>query len=226
MATGAAIATTGARPERDADRTGGGGGGRRDWFASPFIVQTSILAATSLLLFVVIELRATTPFINLRLLGRYNFGLASFMQFTFWRGGVWRGVPCAELFCRVARLQCPRNRTRHDSYGLVQFAMSFMTPPLMKRVGDAMDHRARLRSGQHWLLAEYSSRSRCRAQRDHSSLIVRGIGQSLVVVALSVMSGPRDRTKRNRSASGTVLDGSQCRRCDRDRDREPDRGRA
>ncbi|MFX9239205.1 MFS transporter, partial [Acinetobacter baumannii] len=58
-------------------------GGRRDWFASPFIVQTSILAATSLLLFVVIELRATTPFINLRLLGRYNFGLASFMQFTF-----------------------------------------------------------------------------------------------------------------------------------------------
>ena len=163
-------------------------GGRRDWFASPFIVQTSILAATSLLLFVVIELRATTPFINLRLLGRYNFGLASFMQFTF--GAVVFGVVflVPNYFAELHGYNAREIGLAMIPYGLVQFAMSFMTPPLMKRVGT------------RWIIVLgfvlVSIGCFMNIHLDHDaarnviipSLIVRGIGQSLVVVALSVMA--------------------------------------
>jgi DHA2 family multidrug resistance protein len=50
-------------------------GNKDDWFASPFILQLSVLAAASLLAFVVIELRSAKPLVNLRLLGRRNFGV-------------------------------------------------------------------------------------------------------------------------------------------------------
>ncbi|MFX9791822.1 hypothetical protein ABTP53_19435, partial [Acinetobacter baumannii] len=71
---------------------------------------------------------------------------------------------------------------------LVQFAMSFMTPPLMKRVGT------------RWIIVLgfvlVSIGCFMNIHLDHDaarnviipSLIVRGIGQSLVVVALSVMA--------------------------------------
>ncbi len=52
-------------------------GNKDDWFGSPFIVKLSALAAVSLVLFVVIELTARRPLVNLRLLARRNFGLGT-----------------------------------------------------------------------------------------------------------------------------------------------------
>ena len=46
-----------------------------DWFGSPFIVKLSLVAAVTLGAFVVLELITPEPLVNLRLLGRRNFGL-------------------------------------------------------------------------------------------------------------------------------------------------------
>ncbi|GAC1459745.1 MAG: MDR family MFS transporter [Chamaesiphon sp.] len=55
-------------------------GGRKDWFGSPLIVRLSIVAAIFLVLFFWIEFTNKRPFINLRLLGRRNFGLATIVN--------------------------------------------------------------------------------------------------------------------------------------------------
>ena len=49
-------------------------GNRDDWFGSAFITRLSIVSAIALVAFVVIELRKPQPLLNLRLLGRRNFG--------------------------------------------------------------------------------------------------------------------------------------------------------
>lgn len=50
-------------------------GAREDWFESPFIAGLAALAFAALTLFVRIELRSPRPLLDLRLLGRRNFGL-------------------------------------------------------------------------------------------------------------------------------------------------------
>jgi DHA2 family multidrug resistance protein len=49
-------------------------GNKDDWFGSPFIVRLAVIAAVGLTLFVAIELISKKPLLNLRLLGRRNFG--------------------------------------------------------------------------------------------------------------------------------------------------------
>lgn len=56
-------------------------GNKDDWFGSPFIVRLSVIAAVSLTLFVWIELTTTRPLLNLRLLGRRNFGFGILANF-------------------------------------------------------------------------------------------------------------------------------------------------
>lgn len=50
-------------------------GGREDWFESAFITRMAVLSGACLALFVWIELRSARPLVNLRLLGRRNFGI-------------------------------------------------------------------------------------------------------------------------------------------------------
>ncbi|MDP1960623.1 MAG: MDR family MFS transporter [Reyranella sp.] len=56
-------------------------GNKEDWFDSPFIVRLAVVAAASLALFVWIELRSPQPLLNLRLLGRRNFGAGVLAMF-------------------------------------------------------------------------------------------------------------------------------------------------
>jgi MFS transporter, DHA2 family, multidrug resistance protein len=56
-------------------------GNKDDWFGSPFIVRLSIIAAIALALFLVIELTAKKPLLNLRLLVRRNFGFGMLANF-------------------------------------------------------------------------------------------------------------------------------------------------
>jgi len=56
-------------------------GNKDDWFGSPFIVHLAIVAAVALPAFVVIELLAANPLLNLRLLLRRNFGLGTAANF-------------------------------------------------------------------------------------------------------------------------------------------------
>jgi DHA2 family multidrug resistance protein len=52
-------------------------GNKDDWFGSPFIVRLSVTAAVSFALFLLIEFRTAEPVLELRLLGRRNFGFAT-----------------------------------------------------------------------------------------------------------------------------------------------------
>src|SRR4051794_14471235 len=66
-------------------------GNKDDWFGSPLIVRLSLVAAISLSLFVVIEIRSARPLLNLKLLVRRNFGfgiLANFLLGTALYGSV------------------------------------------------------------------------------------------------------------------------------------------
>ncbi|MFB2882105.1 DHA2 family efflux MFS transporter permease subunit [Floridanema aerugineum] len=57
-------------------------GTRKDWFSSDFIIRFSIIAAIFFPLFLFIEFTRRRPFINLRLLGRRNFGLSAIVNVT------------------------------------------------------------------------------------------------------------------------------------------------
>ena len=56
-------------------------GNADDWFGSPFIVELSLVAAVALGVFVVLEFITPEPLVNLRLLGRRNFGLSTLGMF-------------------------------------------------------------------------------------------------------------------------------------------------
>lgn len=56
-------------------------GNKDDWFGSPYIVRLSVIAAVALSLFLVIELNTKKPLLNLRLLGRRNFGFGILANF-------------------------------------------------------------------------------------------------------------------------------------------------
>ena len=58
-------------------------GNKDDWFGSSFIVRLAIIAAISLLAFVVNELRRKNALLNLRLLARRNFGFGTVANFIF-----------------------------------------------------------------------------------------------------------------------------------------------
>jgi DHA2 family multidrug resistance protein len=52
-------------------------GNKDDWFGSPFIIRLSAIAAVSFALFLFVEFRTREPVLELRLLARRNFGLAT-----------------------------------------------------------------------------------------------------------------------------------------------------
>src|SRR6202035_3689665 len=56
-------------------------GNKDDWFGSSFIVRFAVIAAIALPLFVLIELTAKKPLLNLRLLFRRNFGFGIVANF-------------------------------------------------------------------------------------------------------------------------------------------------
>ncbi|MFB2566935.1 MDR family MFS transporter [Rhizobium sp. IMFF44] len=109
-------------------------GNKDDWFGSPFIVRLSVIAAISLTLFLIIELRAAHPLLNLRLLVRRNFGFGIVANFLM-------GVA---LYGSVFIL--PIYLTRIQGYnseqigmvlawtGIPQLILIPLVPRLMKRV--------------------------------------------------------------------------------------------
>jgi DHA2 family multidrug resistance protein len=61
-------------------------GNRDDWLNSSFITTMGAVALVSLLVCVVVELKARNPFVNLRLLARRNFGLGSLVGMALGAG--------------------------------------------------------------------------------------------------------------------------------------------
>jgi DHA2 family multidrug resistance protein len=163
-------------------------GNKDDWFGSPFIVRLSLIAAVSLTLFLVIELKAAHPLLNLRLLVRRNFGFGIVANFLL-------GIA---LYGSVFIL--PIYLTRIQGYnseqigmvlawtGLPQLLLIPLVPRLMKRI----DIRIMIVAGFALFAASNFMNIYMTGNYASDQLfwpnIVRAIGQALCFTPLSAIA--------------------------------------
>ncbi|MGZ2379249.1 MDR family MFS transporter [Rhizobium brockwellii] len=163
-------------------------GNKEDWFGSDFIVRLSIIAAVSLTLFLIIELKTANPLLNLRLLLRRNFGFGIVANFLL-------GIA---LYGSVFVL--PIYLTRIQGYNSEQIGMvlawtgipQLMLIPLVPRLMKRFDVRLLIVVG--FALFAASNFMNVHMTGDYASdqlfwpNIVRAIGQALVFTPLSAIA--------------------------------------
>ncbi|RFB96987.1 EmrB/QacA family drug resistance transporter [Rhizobium leguminosarum bv. trifolii] len=163
-------------------------GNKEDWFGSDFILRLSVISAVSLTLFIVIELRAAHPLLNLRLLLRRNFGFGIVANFLL-------GIA---LYGSVFVL--PIYLTRIQGYNSEQIGMvlawtgipQLLLIPLVPRLMKRFDVRLLIVVG--FALFAASNFMNVHMTGDYASdqlfwpNIVRAIGQALVFTPLSAIA--------------------------------------
>jgi DHA2 family multidrug resistance protein len=163
-------------------------GNKNDWFGSPFIVRFAVIAAIALPLFVVIEMTAKKPLLNLRLLGRRNFGfgvLANFLLGIALYGSVFI-LPV--YLSRVQGYNSEQIGMVLAWTGLPQLVLIPLVPRLMQRID------ARLVIGIGLALFAVSNFMNIYMTNDYAAdqlfwpNIVRAIGQALCFVPLSAVA--------------------------------------
>ena len=163
-------------------------GNKDDWFGSPFIVRLTIVAVVFLSAFIAIELNVSKPLVDLRLLKRRSFGIATLVN-------VLVGVA---LFGSVYVL--PQYLGQVENYnaeqigevlawtGLPQLVLIPLVPLLMKRVA------ARYVAMAGIALFAASFLLNTHMSLDYSGPqflipnIVRAVGQALVLTPLSAIA--------------------------------------
>ena len=177
-------------------------GNKDDWFGSPFIVKLSVIAAIALTAFVVIELTAKKPLINLRLLARRNFGFGLLANFLL-------GIA---LYGSVFIL--PVYLSRIQGYNAEQIGMVLAWPglpqllliPLVPRLMQRFD--ARIIIGVGFALFAASNFMNIYMTNDYATdqlfwpNIVRALGQALVMAPLSAVATSGIEPENAGSASG------------------------
>jgi MFS transporter, DHA2 family, multidrug resistance protein len=163
-------------------------GNKDDWFGSPFIVRLAIIAAVSLTLFIVIELTANKPLLNLRILFRRNFGfgvLANFLMGVALYGSVYI------LPVYLARIQGYNSEQIGMVLawtGLPQLLLIPLVPRLMKRFD------ARIVIGIGFALFAASNFMNIYMTNDYATdqlfwpNVVRAVGQALAFAPLSAVA--------------------------------------
>ncbi|MBY5561843.1 MDR family MFS transporter [Rhizobium leguminosarum] len=163
-------------------------GNKEDWFGSDFIVRLSVIAAISLTLFLIIELKTAHPLLNLRLLVRRNFGFGIVANFLL-------GIA---LYGSVFVL--PIYLTRIQGYNSEQIGMvlawtgipQLLLIPLVPRLMKRFDVRLLMIVG--FALFAASNFMNVHMTGDYASdqlfwpNIVRAIGQALVFTPLSAIA--------------------------------------
>jgi len=163
-------------------------GNKDDWFGSPFILRLSLISAVALGLFVLIELTAAKPLLNLRLLFRRNFGfgvLANFLLGTAIYGSVYI-LPV--YLSRVQGYNAEQIGAVLAWTGLPQLVLIPLVPQLMKRFDP------RLIIGVGFGLFAISNFMNIDLSRDVAAdqllwpNVVRAVGQALLLAPLSAVA--------------------------------------
>jgi MFS transporter, DHA2 family, multidrug resistance protein len=163
-------------------------GNKDDWFGSPFIVRLSVIAAVALTLFLVIELTAEKPLLNLRLLLRRNFGfgiLANVLLGFALYGSVYI-LP--SYLARIQGYNSEQIGMVLAWTGLPQLVLIPLVPRLMQR----FDPRILIAAG--FALFAGSNFMNITMTSDYANDqllwpdIVRAVGQALVMTPLSVVA--------------------------------------
>jgi DHA2 family multidrug resistance protein len=163
-------------------------GNRNDWFNSGFIVSTGALAATALTLCVAVELRSRRPFVNLRLLARRNFGLASLVGMAFGAGMYGATYLLPTYLAQVQGYNAQQIGQTIMWSGLPQLLMMPIAVVLLKR----LDARVLVTFGliffagsslMNSILSNYSAYDQLRGTQ-----ILRAIGMPLVIVPITTVA--------------------------------------
>ncbi|AHY54698.1 MDR family MFS transporter [Bradyrhizobium japonicum] len=177
-------------------------GNKDDWFGSPFIVKLSIIAAIALTAFLVIELTAKKPLLNLRLLVRRNFGFGILANFLL-------GIA---LYGSVFIL--PVYLSRIQGYNAEQIGMvlawtglpQLLLIPLVPRLMQRFD--ARIIIGIGFALFAASNFMNIYMTNDYATdqlfwpNVVRAVGQAFVFAPLSAVATAGIEPENAGSASG------------------------
>jgi DHA2 family multidrug resistance protein len=163
-------------------------GNKDDWFGSPFIVRLSVIAVVALALFIWIELRTAKPLLNLGLLLRRNFGLATLAAFLL---GIALYGSVYILPVYLARIQ-GYNAEQIGMVlawtGLPQLALIPLVPKLMKKV----DARIVIAAGFGLFAASNFMNIYMTADTAADQLlwpnVVRAVGQALVLTPLAAVA--------------------------------------
>jgi DHA2 family multidrug resistance protein len=163
-------------------------GEKDDWLASSFIVRLAVVAVVSLTLFVVIELRAKKPLLNLRLLARRNFGCGVAANFLL-GFALYGSVFILPLY--LARLQ-GYNAEQIGAVlawtGLPQLLLIPLVPRLMRRY----DARGVIAVGFTLFAVSNFLNAHMSADTAADQLfwpnVVRALGQALVLTPLSAVA--------------------------------------
>ena len=177
-------------------------GNKDDWFGSAFIVRLSVIAVVALALFFWIELTSKKPLLNLRLLGRRNFGfgvLANFLMGVALYGSVFI-LP--QYLARIQGYNSEQIGMVLAWTGLPQLVLIPLVPRLMKRFD------ARLVIGVGFALFAASNFMNIHMTTDYGSdqlfwpNVVRAIGQALAFAPLSAVATAGIEAENAGSASG------------------------
>lgn len=177
-------------------------GSRKDWFSSDFIVRLSIIAAIFLSAFFWIELTRKRPFINLRLLTRRNFGLASIVNISL-GVGLYGSVYILPLYLgQIQQYNAMQIGEVIMWAGVPQLFIVPMVPKLMQRI----DMRVMIGIG----VSLFAVSCFMNASMTHEtgidqlrwSQLVRALGQPLIMVPLSTIATAGMEKREAGSASG------------------------
>lgn len=163
-------------------------GNRKDWFGSKLIVRLSTVALIFLASFIAIELTRKEPLINLRLLGRRNFGLGSLVNTAF-GFGLYGSVYVLPVYLgQVQGYNAVQIGKTVAWMGIPQLAIIPFVPRLMKRV----DIRILIAFGVLLFGLSCFMMSSMTALTGYDQLrlpqLVRALGQPFILIPISVVA--------------------------------------
>jgi DHA2 family multidrug resistance protein len=163
-------------------------GNRKDWFGSELITRLAITAVIFLIAFIIREITAKKPLLNLRLLLRRNFGLGSIANTTL-GFGLYGSVYILPVYLAQMQGYSPLQIGETIMWlGLPQLLIIPLVPKLMQRID------ARLLLGTGIILFGTSCLMNAFMTHDNSaaqlipSLLIRALGQPLIMIPLSTLT--------------------------------------
>jgi MFS transporter, DHA2 family, multidrug resistance protein len=159
-----------------------------DWFGSPFIVKLSLVAAVALGAFVVLEFMTPQPLVNLRLLGRRNFGIGTLGNFLLGFALYASAYLLPQYLAITQGFDSEQAGEVIAWTGLPQLVLIPLVPLLMKRLD------ARVLVGTGLLIFAASCFMNMELDQNYAGPqlfwpnIVRAIGQALVMTPLSAIA--------------------------------------
>ena len=163
-------------------------GNKEDWFGSDFIVRLSVIAAVSLTLFLVIELKTAQPLLNLRLLVHRNFGFGVVANFLLGISLYGSAFVLPIYLSRIQGYNAEQIGMVLAWTGIPQLLLIPLVPRMMKR----FDIRLLIAVG--FALFAASNFMNVDMTGDYASEqlfwpnVVRAIGQALVFAPLSAIA--------------------------------------